>query len=123
MSQQRRECGEEFIQLSGEDGTALALMAHGGQGCISVTANAAPKPCSEFQEACMRGDFSTALRYQDRLMPLHEALFIEASPGPIKYAASLLDKVAPDTRLPLVPIADTSKRAVESAMRSAGLLN
>ena len=123
VSRQRRECGPDFIQLSGEDGTALALMAHGGQGCISVTANAAPKPCSEFQEACMRGDFREALRYQDRLMVLHEALFIEASPGPVKYAASLLDKAAPDTRLPLAPIAETSKRAVEGAMRAAGLLN
>ncbi len=71
----------------------------------------------------MAGDFAEALRYQDRLMVLHEALFIEASPGPVKYAASLLDKAAPDTRLPLAPIADASKRAVESAMRSAGLLN
>ena len=123
VSKQRRECGEDFIQLSGEDGTALALMAHGGSGCISVTANVAPKPCSEFQEACMRGDYAEALVYQDRLMPLHEALFIESSPGPVKYAASLLGKAAPDTRLPLAPIAEASKRAVEGAMRGAGLLN
>ena len=123
VSKQRRECGQDFIQLSGEDGTALALMAHGGNGCISVTANVAPKPCSEFQEACMRGDYAEALVYQDRLMPLHEALFIEASPGPVKYAASLLGKSAPDTRLPLAPIAEASKRAVEGAMRGAGLLN
>ena len=123
VSKQRRECGQDFIQLSGEDGTALALMAHGGNGCISVTANVAPKPCSEFQEACMRGDYAEALVYQDRLMPLHEALFIEASPGPVKYAASLLGKAAPDTRLPLAPIAEASKRAVEGAMRGAGLLN
>ena len=123
VSKQRRECGQDFIQLSGEDGTALALMAHGGNGCISVTANVAPKPCSEFQEACMRGDYAEALVYQDRLMPLHEALFIEASPGPVKYAASLLGKASPDTRLPLAPIAEASKRAVEGAMRGAGLLN
>ena len=123
VSKQRRECGQDFIQLSGEDGTALALMAHGGNGCISVTANVAPKSCSEFQEACMRGDYAEALVYQDRLMPLHEALFIEASPGPVKYAASLLGKSAPDTRLPLAPIAEASKRAVEGAMRGAGLLN
>ncbi len=123
VSQQRLACGEEFIQLSGEDATALGLMAHGGAGCISVTANAAPKQCSEFQEACMRGDYGTALGYQDRLMPLHEALFVETSPGPVKYAASLLDKCAPDTRLPLAPIAEGTKDGVMAAMRSAGLLN
>ncbi len=123
VSQQRLACGEDFIQLSGEDGTALAQMAHGGHGCISVTANAAPKDCAAFQEACMASDFKTALSYQDRLMPLHEALFVESSPGPVKYAASLLDKCSPDTRLPLAPIAEQTKQTVQTAMRSAGLLN
>ncbi|MCG8694902.1 MAG: 4-hydroxy-tetrahydrodipicolinate synthase [Minwuiales bacterium] len=123
VSQQRLACGEDFIQLSGEDGTALGQMAHGGHGCISVTANAAPKDCAAFQEACMAGDFKTALGHQDRLMPLHEALFVESSPGPVKYAASLLDKCSPDTRLPLAPIAAQTRQTVEAAMRSAGLLN
>jgi 4-hydroxy-tetrahydrodipicolinate synthase len=123
VSQQRRECGEDFVQLSGEDGTALALMAHGGQGCISVTANVAPKPCSEFQEACMRGDFSEALRYQDRLMPLHEALFVESSPGPVKYAASQLGLCDNRLRLPMICVTAETENKVRDAMTHAGLIN
>lgn len=123
VSQQRVQIGEDFIQLSGEDATALALVAHGGHGCISVTANVAPALCSEFQTYLMAGDFGAALKIQDRLMPLHDALFCESSPGPVKYAAGLLGLVGDETRLPLVPIADASKQKVESALRSAGLLN
>ena len=87
VSQQRAAMGTEFVQLSGEDATALGFMAHGGQGCISVTANVAPALCSEFQLACLGGNFKRALEIQDRLMPLHDALFVESNPGPVKYAA------------------------------------
>lgn len=121
-SLQRLACGRDFVMLSGEDATALGFNAHGGQGCISVTSNVAPALCAEFQSACLAGDFAKALSIQDRLMPLHDALFIETSPGPVKYAASLLGLCSPETRLPLAPIAEASKRAVEAAMVSAGLL-
>jgi 4-hydroxy-tetrahydrodipicolinate synthase len=121
-SLQRLACGRDFVMLSGEDATALGFNAHGGQGCISVTSNVAPALCAEFQNACLAGDFAKALSIQDRLMPLHDALFIETSPGPVKYAASLLGLCSPETRLPLAPIAESSKRAVEAAMVSAGLL-
>ncbi|ANK79503.1 MAG: 4-hydroxy-tetrahydrodipicolinate synthase [Rhizobiales bacterium NRL2] len=124
VSLQRQACGPDFIQLSGEDGTALALMAHGGHGCISVTANVAPKLCAEFQAACMAGDYATALAYQDRLMPLHNALFLEPSPGPVKYAVSrIMTDLSPHTRLPLAPITDETKAEVDGALRHAGLLN
>lgn len=123
VSQQRLAIGEDFIQLSGEDATALALMAHGGRGCISVTANVAPKMCSEFQESCLAGDFDEARGYQDRLMPLHDALFCETSPGPVKFAAKLLGLCESTTRLPLAAIASSSEQRVETAMRSAGILN
>lgn len=122
-SQQRLACGEDFIQLSGEDPTALGFNAHGGQGCISVTANVAPALCAQFQNACLAGDYSLALQLQDRLMPLHDALFIEASPGPVKYAASLLGHGNGETRLPLCEISDASKAAVRAAMVHAGVLN
>lgn len=122
-SRQRLASGEGFIQLSGEDGTALAFNAHGGVGCISVTANVAPRLCSEFQEATLRGDFVTALKLQDRLMPLHHALFVETSPGPIKYAVSLLGFCEPDARLPMVPVQESTKKAVREALIHAGLLN
>ena len=118
----RLELGDDFIQLSGEDGTALGFNAHGGRGCISVTANVAPALCAEFQEATLHGDFAVALRLQDRLMPLHRAMFVETSPGPVKYACSLLGLCSPFARLPMVEIAESSKRAVETAMRQAGLL-
>jgi 4-hydroxy-tetrahydrodipicolinate synthase len=122
VSQQRLTLGEEFNQLSGEDGTALAFMAHGGHGCISVTSNAAPKLCSEFQTACLAGDYSKALGLHDRLMPLHEALFVETNPGPVKYAMSQLGFCNPDTRLPLAPISDQTKALVDLALEKAGLL-
>ena len=122
VSQQRAAMGPEFVQLSGEDGTALGFMAHGGQGCISVTANIAPALCAEFQNACLAGDFGRALEIQDRLMPVHDALFVESSPGPVKYAASRLGLCAPDTRLPLAPIAEASKTRVDAALEKARLL-
>ena len=118
----RLQAGEQFVQLSGEDGTALGFNAHGGRGCISVTANVAPALCAEFQEATLSGDFAKALKLQDRLMPLHAAMFVETSPGPVKYACSLLGLCTPFARLPMVEIADSSKKAVEEAMRHAGLL-
>jgi len=123
VSDQRAAMGPEFVQLSGEDGTALAFMAHGGHGCISVTANIAPRACADFQKACMAGDYSAALEIQDRLWALHCALFVETSPAPIKYAASLMDLCAPDVRLPLVPVGAETERRVRAAMESAGLLS
>jgi 4-hydroxy-tetrahydrodipicolinate synthase len=122
-SMQRHRMGAEFLQLSGEDITALGFMAHGGQGCISVTANVAPKLCSEFQNACLAGDFATALRYQDRLTPLHRALFLEPSPAPAKFALSLLGKMRADVRLPLVGVGSDTREEVEFSLRYAGLLN
>jgi 4-hydroxy-tetrahydrodipicolinate synthase len=122
-SLQRHAMGADFVQLSGEDATALGFMAHGGHGCISVTANVAPKLCAEFQEACLAGDFRTALRHQDRLMPLHRALFLEPSPAPTKYALSLLGHMREDVRSPIVPVGTETRAEVESAMRYAGLLN
>lgn len=122
-SRQRLASGESFIQLSGEDGTALGFNAHGGTGCISVTANVAPRACAEFQEACLRGDYGAAIKAQDRLMPLHSALFADTSPGPVKYAASLLGLCQPDARLPIVPLREETKQQVRDAMVHAGLLN
>lgn len=121
-SQQRLACGPDFVLLSGEDATALGFNAHGGQGCISVTANVAPALCAEFQNACLAGDFVKARSIHERLMPLHDALFIETNPGPVKYAASLLGLCSPEARLPLAPLSEASKRAVEEAMISVGLL-
>ena len=97
VSQQRAAMGEDFNQLSGEDITALGFMAHGGHGCISVTSNVAPRLCAEFQAACLKGDFNAALKLQDKLAPLHIDLFVETSPGPIKYAMSLIGELAPIT--------------------------
>jgi 4-hydroxy-tetrahydrodipicolinate synthase len=122
-SRQRLMTGEKFIQLSGEDGTALGFNAHGGVGCISVTANVAPRLCADLQEATLKGDYAKALELQDRLMPLHHALFVEASPGPVKYAASLLGLCEPDARLPLVPVMESTKVIVRDALVHAGLLN
>jgi 4-hydroxy-tetrahydrodipicolinate synthase len=122
-SRQRLASGEKFIQLSGEDGTALGFNAHGGVGCISVTANVAPRLCSEFQEATLKGDYLKALKLQDRLMPLHHALFVETSPAPVKYAASLLGLCEAEARLPMVPVGDTTRKVVRDAMVHAGLLN
>jgi 4-hydroxy-tetrahydrodipicolinate synthase len=122
VSQQRAALGNDFIQLSGEDATALGFMAHGGQGCISVTANIAPSLCAEFQLACLAGNFRLALQLQDRLMPLHEALFVESNPGPVKYAASKLGLCNADTRLPLAPLASASKQKVDAALNAVGLV-
>jgi len=121
-SLQRLACGPDFVMLSGEDATALGFNAHGGQGCISVTANVAPALCAEFQNACLAGDFAKALSIQDRLMPLHDALFIETNPGPVKYAASLLGLCSAEVRLPLAPVAESTKQTIEAAMIGAGLL-
>ncbi len=123
ISQQRAEIGPDFNQLSGEDGTALGFNAHGGHGCISVTSNVAPRLCAEFQGACLRGDYATALALQDKLMPLHVALFIETNPSPAKYALSALGRCADSVRLPLVTLTDKTKAAVRDAMVHAGLLN
>jgi 4-hydroxy-tetrahydrodipicolinate synthase len=122
-SRQRLLSGEKFIQLSGEDATALGFNAHGGVGCISVTANVAPRLCAEFQDATLKGDFTAARRMQDRLMPLHIALFAETSPGPVKYAVSLLGHCQPDVRLPLVQPGEACRKQVRDAMVHAGLLN
>ena len=115
--------GPDFIQLSGEDGTAVPFLAAGGQGCISVTANIAPRQCYEMQRAWRDGDIAKTLALQSRLMPVHSALFCESSPGPVKYAAELLGICGRETRQPLTEIADSSKEAVSGALRSAGLLN
>jgi 4-hydroxy-tetrahydrodipicolinate synthase len=123
VTQQRQELGEGFNQLSGEDATALGFMAHGGHGCISVTSNVAPRMCAEFQGACLRGDFATALRLHEKLMPLHAALFAETNPAPAKYALSLLGRCADTVRLPMVLIAEKTKAAVRAAMVHAGLIN
>lgn len=122
VSQQRVAMGDGFCQLSGEDATALGFMAHGGHGCISVTANVAPALCAEFQNACIEGDYARALRVQDRLMPLHDALFVESNPGPVKYAAERLGLCRADVRLPLSPLSTASQRVVEDALRQSGLL-
>ncbi|APX90040.1 4-hydroxy-tetrahydrodipicolinate synthase [Brevirhabdus pacifica] len=122
VSQQRAACGPEFIQLSGEDATALGFNAHGGVGCISVTANVAPRLCAEFQKATLAGDYAKALEYQDRLMPLHEAIFMEPGVAGAKYALSLLGRCADSVRLPLLPLGEVTRLAIKDAMRHAGLI-
>jgi 4-hydroxy-tetrahydrodipicolinate synthase len=119
----RLAISKPFCQLSGEDGTALGFNAHGGVGCISVTANIAPRLCAEFQNACTKGDYAKARELHERLMPLHETLFCETSPSPVKYAASLLGKCEETVRLPLAPLSESSKAKVRAAMTKAGLLN
>lgn len=122
VSQQRATCGADFIQLSGEDATALGFNAHGGVGCISVTANVAPRLCSEFQEATLRGDYAKALEYQDKLMPLHEAIFIEPGLAGAKYALSVLGLCSEEVRLPLTTLTDQTKERIRAAMAHAGLI-
>ncbi|OJY31994.1 MULTISPECIES: 4-hydroxy-tetrahydrodipicolinate synthase [Gemmobacter] len=122
VSQQRASCGADFIQLSGEDATALGFNAHGGVGCISVTANVAPRLCAEFQAATLAGDYARALEYQDRLMPLHEAIFIEPGLVGAKYGLSLLGLCSEEVRLPLVGLTDGTKARIRAAMEHAGLL-
>jgi 4-hydroxy-tetrahydrodipicolinate synthase len=120
-SRERLACGPSWRMMSGEDGTALGYMAHGGHGCISVTANAAPKVCSLFQQACERGTFDVALQLQDRLMPLHDAMFCEPSPGPVKYAMSLLGFCSDEVRLPMMAATESAKARIREAMVLAGI--
>ncbi|WP_417472936.1 4-hydroxy-tetrahydrodipicolinate synthase [Leisingera sp.] len=122
VSQQRATCGADFVQLSGEDATALGFNAHGGVGCISVTANVAPKLCAEFQAATLAGDYAKALEYQDRLMPLHEAIFIEPGLAGAKYGLSKLGLCSEEVRSPLTTLEDSTKAAIDAAMVHAGLL-
>lgn len=122
-TRQRHLCGPEFIQLSGEDISALAFNAHGGVGCISVTANVAPRLCAQFQGATLAGDFKTALDIQDRLAPLHRALFLEPNPTGSKYALSVLGKIEDELRLPLVSVGEETKVEIRDAMAHAGLIN
>ncbi len=118
-----QEVGPDFIQLSGEDATALAFNAQGGVGCISVTANVAPALCSAMQTAWAKGDLKEAFRLRDVLSPLHDSMFVETSPAPVKFAASLLGLGSDEVRLPLVPASDTARAAVRGAMTKAGLLS
>lgn len=119
----RRACGAGFCQLSGEDHTAVAFLASGGDGCISVTANVAPRLCSEMHIAWQEGRVNDAITVQDRLVPLHDALFCETSPGPVKFAASLLGRTTEMCRLPLAPVAAPTRGRVREAMIEVGLLN
>jgi 4-hydroxy-tetrahydrodipicolinate synthase len=121
-SRDRGALPKSFILLSGDDSTGLGYMAHGGRGIISVTSNVAPRACAEFQAASLSGDFAKALSIQDRLMALHDALFVEASPAPTKYAASLLGLCGEDVRLPIVPLSESARAVVRRAMVTAGLL-
>ncbi|MEH3145830.1 MAG: 4-hydroxy-tetrahydrodipicolinate synthase [Methylobacterium frigidaeris] len=123
VSLQRQAMGEDFVQLSGEDATALGFMAHGGHGCISVSSNVAPRLCADFQEACLAGDYRAALTLQDRLMPLHTNLFLETNPAPPKYALSRLGLMSEEARLPMVPVGPATREAVDFALRHAGLIN
>ncbi len=122
VSAQREACGPDFIQLSGNDDMALGFNAMGGVGAISVTANVAPRLCAQFQAATLAGDFRTALAINDRLYPLHAALFTDASPGPTKYALARLGKMAAEVRLPICEPSDASKAAVDAALIHAGLV-
>ncbi len=118
----RLAIGPEFCQLSGEDATAIPFLAVGGHGCISVSANVAPKMCADMQRAWREGDLATAMVLQDRLMPLHSALFCETSPGPVKYAMELVGKCSASMRLPMCEIAQSSKDKVRAALTAVGLL-
>lgn len=121
--QMRMLLPHDFTQLCGEDAVAVGFNAQGGVGCISVTSNVAPQLCSLMQEACQKGDYATALTIQDRLMPLHTALFVESNPAPVKYALSLLGLCEDESRLPMVPCTDATRAQVRAAMVHAGLLN
>ncbi|MBN8531837.1 MAG: 4-hydroxy-tetrahydrodipicolinate synthase [Alphaproteobacteria bacterium] len=123
VSSLRMAAGPGFCQLSGEDMTALAFNAAGGRGCISVTSNIAPRLCAELQKLTLQGDFAAALKIQDQLAPLHKAMFCEPSPGPVKYAASLLGLASAEVRLPLTEISDAAKQQVEAALKTLGLLD
>ncbi len=123
VPKQRLACGKDFIQLSGEDATALGYNAHGGVGCISVTANVAPKLCADMQGATLKGDFATALEITDRLMPLHLAIFTEPGLAGAKYGLSLLGRCENEIRLPMTPVSAPTQKAIKDAMVHAGLLN
>ena len=118
----RTEIGAKFCQLSGEDATVTAFLAQGGVGCISVSANVAPRLCSELHTAWQQGDFPKVWELRDRLMPLHDAMFCETSPAPVKYAASLIGRALPDCRLPIAPLSAEGKAKVEAAMQKVGLI-
>ena len=126
VDQQLKKMGPEFIQVSGEDGTALEFNMRGGVGCISVTANVAAKLCSEFQDASLSKNnsnlLSKAKEINEKLMPLHKALFIESNPSPVKYAASLLNLSSDEVRLPLVRVTDKTKKEIQKALKIANLL-
>ncbi|WP_455475662.1 4-hydroxy-tetrahydrodipicolinate synthase [Bartonella sp. B17] len=122
VSEQREKCGKDFIQLSGDDCTALGFNAHGGVGCISVSSNVAPKLYAELHAACYRGDYKTALELNDRLMPLNRAVFVEPSPAGIKYAAAKLGLCGDTVRSPIVPLTDATKKIIDAALQYAGLL-
>lgn len=123
VSQQRASCGADFVQFSAEDPSAMGFNAHGGIGCISVTANVAPKLCAEFQAATLAGDYTKALEFQDRLMPLHEAIFVEPGLVGVKYGLSRLGLCSDEVRLPLTDLLDSTKAQIDAGMRHAGLLN
>ena len=123
VSEQREKCGKDFVQLSGDDSTALGFNAQGGVGCISVTSNIAPKQCAELFQACRENNFAKALELNDRLMPLNRALFLEPSPAGVKYAAEKLGICTSVVRSPIVPIEDTTKRIIDAALKHAGLVN
>lgn len=118
----RHHLGEDFIQLSGEDMTAIGYNAHGGRGCISVTSNVAPALCAQLQEACQADNFAEALKIQGKLVPLHEALFIEPNPAGVKYAAEKLGLCTAQVRLPMVPLRDDTKIIIDAALAHAGLI-
>lgn len=119
----RLAIGPEFCQLSGDDGTAVAFLAHGGIGCISVTSNIAPRLCAQLQDAWAAGDMATVVALRDKLMPLHDSMFCETSPAPVKFASRLIGKTNGELRLPLVEITEASQQKVRAAMAAAGLIN
>ena len=123
VSLQRHFCGDEFVQISGEDATAIGFNAHGGVGCISVTSNVAPALVSQLQEATLAGDYSKAIEIQDKLILLHRAMFMFPSPAPAKYALSLLGQCKDDIRLPLVNVPESAKPVIQAALRHAGLID
>ncbi len=123
VPKQRTACGKDFVQVSGEDATALGFNAHGGTGCISVTANVAPELCAGMQAATLAGDYGTALEITDRLMPLHVSIFMEPGLAGAKYGLSLLGRCSAEVRLPIVTPGEETRNAIREAMRSAGILN
>ncbi|MGF6172268.1 4-hydroxy-tetrahydrodipicolinate synthase [Ensifer sp. 4252] len=124
VSEQRMACGKDFVQLSGEDATALGFNAHGGVGCISVTANVAPRLCAEFQQATLAGDYAKALEYQDKLMPLHKAIFMEPGLCGAKYALNRIRRMSRAVRSPLLSTLEpATESAIDAALRHAGLMN